>query len=527
MAISFGQAMTGGNNGVTSATDQDPDLSWTGATAGDVCIIVTNQVTGSNTASTPAGWTLISGPDTVSTTWRTYIYKHDITTDTTSTVDPAFSGSGRTVAAGFILTGADSSTITLSASSPVTGSGGQTTITPDPITTTVANEWVILIPVLRIASGTPSTFSLSGYTAATQNKLNTAGANNTAGILYLTGGKATVGTETPGAITFTTSSPVGVYTLRVQPSATTSPVTPATRATSWNTLAPVTPATRATSWSAAATVTQTKATTYNVAATVTQTKATTWNVQAAVTPATRATTWTVLSPVTPATRATTWNVRGSVTPATRATTWNTAAGVTAATRATTWHVLGSVTPATRATTWNVASSLSAVTPATRATTWNVAATVQQTKSSSWNVAGQVTPATRATTWNVRASITPSPRATTWNVAGSVSPATRATSWNVRSQVVAATRGTSWNVFSTVSPSTRATTWNVKAAILATRATTWNVAASGIPTPGQMAIVDTTQRMTTQTGTGTGMAIFQASSQSMSMVLAPSATMSGA
>jgi hypothetical protein len=82
----------------------------------------------------------------------------------------------------------------------------------------------------------------------------------------------------------------------------------------------------------------------------------------------------------------------------------------------------------------------------------------------------------STTWSVAERITTT-RATTWNVAANTTSVTtsRATTWNTRATATT-TRATTWVVRGSVA-TTRATTWNALARATATRSTTWTAAAT--------------------------------------------------
>lgn len=163
MAGHFRTAFTSGDGATASTTTlrvPEGADTWTskGVVAGDYLLIAVASNFNGNTVTTPAGWTLVSGPDDNGSGLRVYHYGKILTSGdiTTGFVNLVWSAASRTVAVAVAVQDPDPTT-------PIQAvMVGSNNATAAPTTTADAGDVAVLVAASGASSGTPPTTSFAG-----------------------------------------------------------------------------------------------------------------------------------------------------------------------------------------------------------------------------------------------------------------------------------------------------------------------------------------------------------------------------
>ncbi len=169
--MSFRQGLTG-NNGATAPSNNVP-VSLAGCVAGDAVVVCLGYNFTTPTATTPSGWTLLSGPDDNGAGERTYLYGKVLTGAdiTAGSVTLALSQNARAVAAGIVVSNPTASPFGTPVKVVESGTAAA-------VTTTAANSVVAVFVVDTIAAGAPGPLTLSAATVdAEADTANASGSN--------------------------------------------------------------------------------------------------------------------------------------------------------------------------------------------------------------------------------------------------------------------------------------------------------------------------------------------------------------
>lgn len=213
-----------GNNGLAGNTSAMTVTIPATGVAGDLALYCIWQNTGANTFTTPAGWSLLSGPDSINSNLSAYLYAKVLASgEPNSSLTVNSSGSARWASVMDLYSGAAGVGSLILAAAPATTTANTATQAAPTATATTANCQVCEMFAVRNAStSTGSTLSIAGgFTIGGNSKTSfTSSPNDAAVSAHLTSNTTTTGTVGGVSATSDIVSTSVAYTVII-PSAST------------------------------------------------------------------------------------------------------------------------------------------------------------------------------------------------------------------------------------------------------------------------------------------------------------------